>query len=472
MRNKNIQKNQKGSILPALLIIGAAFVIVIYGLLFVLTLQFDFARRQLASERALNIAEAGINYYRWHLAHDPDDYQDGTGNPGPYVHEYLDPLGAAIGSFSLVITPPEDGSSIVTIRSTGWTDEFSSVQRTIRAQYGIPSFAEFSFLSNGSYWYGVGSTVNGRVHSNNGIRMDGINTSIVSSAQETYQCGTETGCFPPASKPGVWGSGGDQSLWQFPVPLIDFDSISFDFAAMKTSAQSDGLYLDEAPSGLGYHLVFNASGDVVVYEITATDFIRGYSIPGQGLGNQGIGGCENLYQIITSEIQIGTYPLASNPIVFVEDNIWIDGTVNGRVTVAAVKFPIQSSDAVIWIPDNIQYNTYDGSTVLGLIAQSDMYIARDVPDDFRLDGVLMSQKGKIIRHGYFDWCGGTAGAVKQKLTLNGSLISYFKPYWNFGSAPDSGFVERELNYDTNVLYNPPPFFPTSGEYEFLSWVEE
>ena len=170
---QNFNKNEQGAILPALLIIGASFVIVIYGLLFVLTLQFDFARRQVASERALNIAEAGIEYYRWHLAHDPDDYQDGTGGPGPYVHDYLDPQGASIGQFSLQIDPPSAGSTIVTIRSTGESSEFPTVRRTIKVQYGTPSFAEFAFLSNGSYWYGTGSVVNGKVHSNNGIRMDG-----------------------------------------------------------------------------------------------------------------------------------------------------------------------------------------------------------------------------------------------------------------------------------------------------------
>ncbi len=477
MKRLNIKKRllikhlQQGSILPALLIISTAFLIVIYGLLFILSLQFDFSQRQAASERALHIAEAGANYYRWHLAHDPVDFTDGTGQPGPYEHNYLDPQGSSIGKYSLEITPPSDGSSIVTIRSTGWSNEFPNVQRTIKVQYGIPSFSEYSFLSNATSWYGAGVTVNGPIHSNNGIRMDGTNTSLVTSAKLEYNCGTETGCFPPEPKPGVWGSGGDQGLWDFPVPAVDFDTISFDFAQMKADAETSGLYLDNSGAG-GYHMLFLADGTFRVYKVNSTNFIEGYSVPGQGLGQEGIGGCRNLYQIITDETLIGTYNVTDSPIVFAEDNIWAEGVISGRLSLVAARFPIISSDVNIWIPNNITYTTYDGSDVLGLVSQNNVFIARDVPEDFQIDAVLMAQSGKVIRHGYFDWCGGAEGAVKQSLTINGSIISYFKSYWNFGSGPDSGFITRQINFDTNALYDPPPYYPTQGSYEFISWIEE
>lgn len=464
-------KAQKGSILPALLIISGAFVIIIYGLLFLLTLQFQFAQRQTASELGISIAEAGIEYYRWHLAHDPADFQDGTGGPGPYVHDYLDPQGTSVGKFSLEITPPSEGSSIVTINSTGWANEFPNVTRTIRAQYGKQSYANYAFLSNASSWYGTNITVSGQVHSNNGIRMDGTNLSLVTSAKDTYMCGSETGCSPPQSKPGVWGSGGDQGLWQFPVAAIDFDSISFDFAQMKQGAIDNGVYL--APSGKrGYHILFQNDGTFQVYKVNSTGSIRGYAVPGQGLGQDGQGGCKRRYQIINDETLVGTYNQADVPIVFAEDHLWVEGTITSRLTVTAAKFPIQSKFANIWLPNNILYTTYDGSNSLGLIAQNDIYFAKNVPDDFQLDAILMAQQGKIIRHGYFSWCGGSSGAVKNSLTINGSIVSYQKSYWNFGSGPSSGFVTRQINYDTNNLFNPPPYFPSSGEFEFITWKEE
>jgi hypothetical protein len=456
--------NRSGSATPAILVITTSFIIIIYGLLFILGLQLDFNNRQLASERALDIAEAGANYYKWHLAHAPDDFKDGTGNPGspgPYVHDYKDPQGAIIGQYSLEITAPINGSSIVTIESTGWTSQYPKIKRTIKAQYGIPSMAEFSFLSNASSWYGSGITVNGKVHSNNGIRMDGTNTSTVSSYKTSYLCGSETGCSPSQTKPGVWGAGGDKGLWKFPSNYVDFDSISFDFSSMRQSAIDHGLRLP-ASGAKGYHLLFLNDGTVRVNKVNSTSYINGYSVTS---------GCVRLYQTITSESLYGNYNVADKPIIFAEDDLWVEGTVKGKVTVAAVRFPIPNN-AYIWIPNNIVYAAYDGTNSLGLIAQTDIYFTKNIPNYFNVDAVLMAQKGTIIRHGYFSWCGGSSGAVKQQLTIYGSVMSFYKSYWNFGSSPDSGFRVRVINYDANVLYVPPPYFPTLGQYKFISWTEE
>ena len=395
MNRKLMRKdeNNKGTITPALLVITGALLVVLYGIIYVLSLQFDFSNRQVGSESALGIAEAGVNYYRWHLAHDPSDFEDGTGQPGPYEHEYSDPQGNAIGKYSLTVTSPSQGSSIVIIKSVGWTYQYPKIKRAITVQYGIPSFARYSFLSNSSSWYGSGITVNGLVHSNNGIRMDGTNTSLVTSAQQNYMCGSETGCHPPTNKPGVWGSGGDQGLWQFPVTTIDFDSISLDLPGMRSSAQSDGLYLDDSGKS-GYHIIFSNDGTYTVKKVNSTDYIKGYSVPGEGLGGEGQGGCRKLYEVISSETVLGTYSISSKPIIFAEDNLWVEGTVKGRVTVVSATFPIQSSKVDIWINGNLNYTTYDGNDVLGLISQNNIFLAESIPNNFKVDGVLMAQKGE------------------------------------------------------------------------------
>lgn len=467
-------KNKIGTITPALLVITGAFLVVLYGILFVLTLQLQYSNRQVGLESSLQIAEAGVNYYRWHLAHDPNDFTDGTGQAGPYEHEYYDPQGKPVGKYSLEITPPSQGSSIATIKSTGWTYQFPNIKRVITVRYGIPSFARYSFLSNASSWYGTGITVNGLVHSNNGIRMDGTNTSLVSSAKETYMCGSETGCSPPREMPGVWGSGGNQGLWQFPTTSIDFDEISLDLNRMKSNAQDEGLYLP-ASGRRGYHIIFTDDGNFTLKRVNTTSYVRGYSVSGEGLGAEGQGGCRNLYQVIVSETTLGTYSIANTPILFAEDNLWVEGEVRGRITVASASFPIQSSETDIWIINNLRYGSYDGRDVLGLVSQDNIFFARDIPNNFQVDAVLMAQKGKIIRHRYTNnQCNIIVGSVKNSLTINGALINYYKSYWNFvsGQTLISGFRTRTVNYDTNLLYSPPPYFPTTGEYEFISWREE
>lgn len=457
----------RGSATPALIIIAGAFIIAIYALLFVLTSQFEFANRQIVSERALNIAEAGIHYYRWHLREDTDDYQDGTGAAGPYEHDYADPQGDVIGKYSLTIDPPTDENRIITITSTGWLTNYPRLKRTIRARYGQVSLTRYAFLHNTNLWFGNDITVNGPVFSNGGIRQDGTNTSTVESAKETYTCGGESGCpTPTPGKPGVWGNGEIDELWNFPVSPIDFESIKVNFSDMKTSAQSEGLYL--GPSGeQGYHLVFSADGNVTIYKVTGVEGVNVYSIEN---------GCENLNEIITSQNAIGTYPLSENSILFIEDTVWVEGVVNGKTTVVAARFPLGTYNINILLPGNITYLAKDGNHKLGLVAEKDIIITRDVPEHFEMNGAMLAQDGRIIRHHYhYFGCRSTGNtALKNELTLFGSLISDKKSYWNFSSGPKSpasGFVKSSLNYDATNFTEPPPFFPTSTQFTFISWEE-
>jgi hypothetical protein len=171
-------------------------------------------------------------------------------------------------------------------------------------------------------------------------------------------CASETGCQPPEQKPGIWGAGGDQGLWQFPDGRIDFDSISLALSDLDDAADADGLHLLTSGQS-GYHIIFTGDGNFTVRRVNSTSNIRGYSSPGEGLGAEGQGGCRNLSQVITGETTLGTYSVADNPIIFAEDNLWVEGTVQGRITIVAATFPIQSSNVDIWIPNSINAD-HDG----------------------------------------------------------------------------------------------------------------
>ena len=323
----------RGSISLFVMLFGVIASIILGGIVMLATLQFDETMRSNAFEQALSIAESGVHYYRWHLAHSPDDFTDGTGKPGPYVHEFKDGEGDVIGSYSLIITPPEAGSTVVTIKSTGASKERPSVKRTITAKMGIPSLARYAFLHNSSVFFGAGVDVHGPVMSNGGIRQDGTNDSLLQSALTTYTCGTETGCTTPQIKPGVWGSGGLTDLWKFPVPPVDFGSVMVSFPKMKTDAQNIGVYF--GPSGsLGYHVVFKADKSVDIFTVTKAKSVRGMGADGK---------CTNLNEVIDRETFNGNYSITNKHIIFLEDVVWVEGTVNGRVTVVAARFPINTN---------------------------------------------------------------------------------------------------------------------------------
>lgn len=455
-------KRSRGAVSLLLLMIGISVSISLGAIVLYSGIQFRNTVRTEMYERSLSIAQAGIDYYKWHLSHDPVDFMDGTNQSGPYVHQLDDPYGNTEAEFSLEITPPAPGSSIVTIQSTGYFTANPDIRRTITARYGIPSLARFSFLHNANVWFGSGITVQGQVMSNGGIRMDGTNLSTIQSARQTYTCGSETGCSPSQSRPGVWGNGGPDELWDFPVPQIDFASLAVDFNTLRTAAQQSGVYLDRS-NALGYHITFASNGSYTIRRVTGATSRNGWSVENN---------CQSLPQDITNQTVIGTYQISQRPVIFAEDHIWVDGVVNGKVTVAAARFPLGINAMNIWITNNITYVAQDGHHNLGLFAQNNIYFGLNVPNNFIVHGALLAGNGRVIRHNYrYSGCSNYSAAVKDTLTLFGSLTSNQKSYWNFGTGPTSGFETRTMTYDNNLYFDPPPYFPSQGDYEFISWTE-
>ena len=456
------QKKQHGAILIYLIIIIAVFVMIMLPVVADFAGKIQILRSSISREQAFQIAEAGVNYYQWHLAHFSDDYQDGTGQAGPYIHDYIDfDTQQKIGQFSLVITPPAAGSTIVTIQSTGWIEEQPNLQRTVTVKYGIPSLAQYAFLSNDVIWIGGSETVGGKLQSNNGVRFDGVGSAPIQSAKETYTCPSSQGPPCPALEDGVWGSASQEvkNFWQFPVPAIDFSSLTSNLADMKSLAQSSGIYLPPS-NKKGYSLVFNGDGTVNVYKVTKL-----YSTP-TGWDVNGAAHNEDIdYQNRTFD---SAQAIPSNGIIYIEDNIWVEGTVNGRATVAASLLPYNPSTApTIYIPDNIIYSAKDGSDVLGLISQKDIVVTYRAPNDIEIDAALISQNGSCQFFYY-------SGNIKDNITIYGSIMTFGQWTWtwvNYYGSVVSGYRNTFSNYDGNFLYAPPPNFPLSSSgYQLLNWV--
>ena len=323
----------KSSALILILIFSAVFMFMIASIPDFITLEFQVTERLKAQESAMNISEAGINYYVWHLAHYPDDLQDSTGTQGPYIHNINDPQAGLIGNYSLDISGNIECNNInsVEIKSTGSTIQFPNEKRTIKAIYSRPSVAQFTYIINDNVWAGSDRIIKGPYHSNGGIRMDGENNALVTSAKETWNCTTSFGCnYPYEIKPGIFGQGigGEQGLWKFPTEIIDFNAITMDLAQLKTLAQSSGIYFDKSENigytnGKGYHLILKENGTIDVYVITKLNKVFAYnSEQGYYWDYQTIN-TETFYQNIV--------PQSSCGVLFFEDNLWIQGKLDGKI---------------------------------------------------------------------------------------------------------------------------------------------
>src|SRR3990167_8074149 len=67
---------------------------------YVLT-QGKYGRALYAREQAVNVAEAGLEYYRWFLAHNPNIMATGVGLVSPATYVVSDPEGSSTGSASI-----------------------------------------------------------------------------------------------------------------------------------------------------------------------------------------------------------------------------------------------------------------------------------------------------------------------------------------------------------------------------------
>src|SRR3989338_7130088 len=63
--------------------------------------QSKYGRGLYAREQALHIAEAGLEYYRWFLSHNPSILVSGAGLVSPYNYSVTDPEGGTLGSASV-----------------------------------------------------------------------------------------------------------------------------------------------------------------------------------------------------------------------------------------------------------------------------------------------------------------------------------------------------------------------------------
>lgn len=461
-----------GSVLAYGLVIMAMVLIVLTSIISFVASQTKYAIRIHSKEEALQIAESGIHFYRWYLAHQVDGrtaqqvktfwasnpYGVGT----PYEVEYKDSLGQAVGRYRLEVTPPANGSTAVSVKSTGWTYKNQDLSRVVEVRYRRPSWSEYVVLSNNNIRFGSGTNVQGKIFSNGGVHFDGVTNNVVYSATSTYY---DSDTDVKATKPGVWtawtneyntnmGSAvflaGKQYPPQYPIVTFPFSSVYGDLNLMKAAAVASGTYYDN--SGQGQHIILKTNGTFDIRTVHSfnnstnnindyTDSWQNHSIPQEG-------------------------------VIFVENNVWLEGQIAGkRVTVTAANLASSSLKSV-YINGNIRYTNYNGTDGIGIVAQNDIEIPRDSPVDLRIDGAVLSQEGRVGRQHYTNsnchsW---SCEDHKNSITIFGAMASNQR--YGFAWTDGTGYTTRNLYYDNNLFYFPPPYFPTGTTYLMDLWEEK
>jgi hypothetical protein len=457
-------KPKRGSALLFTLFFSSLFIVGFGALLSYIVVQHNAVREEVWKAQALGIADAGTQYYRWHLAHAPSDYSSDTG-----THTYTDPYGGTFGEYTIGVTQPSAGSTIAIITTAGSPSARPAVQARVRARYGKRSIANFAFLSNSNVWFGDTESIDGQMHSNGGVRMDGTANSSVTSEQATYTCGAEHGCSNTV-QPGVWGTGVIASLWEYPVNEVDFNSFHLDLTSMQTSSISGGIHLG-ASGGYGYYVDFHSNGTLTINKVTAVQNpVTGYN--GSAWVSE-----SNDKKTWSAVSGYNNVSIPSNGLIFLEDNVWVGGTVSGRATIVAARMPEGSATpADIYIQDSTRYLARDGTNALGLIAQQDVLVPLRSDDNLVIDAALMAINGHTYRY-YYTRSNSEpykTYAVRSSIQTYGILVTNTTWTWswvNGSNVVTSGYNATDTVYDPDLLYAPPPYFPTESNYSFISWEQ-
>ena len=484
---KTNNKN-RGMMLVNVLVFSAIAIVIVTAFLTWVSVSVKIAKTTYYKAEALEIAEAGVDYYRWHLAHSPSDFQDGTGTTGPYVHNFYDKDENVIGTYTLTITPPITGSTLVVIKSEGRVSAYPTVKRTIQTKLAIPSFAKYAIIANDVMRFGDGTEVFGPIHSNKGIRFDGLAHNLVTSAVSSYDDPDHSGNVEFGVHTHVLSNGNiDDSFRsaeappstmqarsdvfaagrQFPVSQADFTGITNDLSTIKAKAQTDGKYLAAAGSpSPGYHIVLKTNDTYDLYKVTSLTSASSSCSSDSNSSSDSTWGTWS----INAQTLVGNYPNPNNGLIFVEDNVWVDGQINtARITIAAGAFPDNvSTRKNIIVNNDLLYTHYDGQDVIGLIAQNNITVGMVSDDNLRIDAALMTVNGRVGRYYYGNQC--SPYYLRSSLILYGMIGSNVR--YGFAYTDGTGYDTRTIIYDANLLYGPPTSFPlTSDKYTTVSWDE-
>ncbi len=471
---------QKGVIISYVLVFGGIFLMLLGGLLGYILLQLRYAGNRVAWNQSLAIAETGIEYYRWCLSHNVQDSCKG-------VHEYTDVNGVVVGAYNLIVANSDlCGETIQsTITSEGWTLDFPNTKRRVRVLYAKESVAKYAGVTNEGVWFGNNENTLGPFHANGGIRMDGDNQSLVSSSTNLngvgeWVCDYSFGCDPCPTGAGECRiSGGkclcpsvftttansNPSLFKFPVSSFDFPGISVDLRRLSDKTLAGvGRYLKRSSeiraNSKGWHLKFKNDGTFEAWIVTSVSFQTGWN-PTEGDHSD--------YFTITGEYLYNTYPIPSScGAIFVEDNVWPEGVIKGKVVLVSANLDDANVDTSAILAKNITLNSSDGSDSFALIAEKNIWVSYLSPDNLELRGIYIAQDGTFYRDYY-------SGNLENEIDIYGSIVSKLRPntsWVNSAGIIVSGYLTSNTYYEPNLIYSPPPFVPyVSPNFKIVSWDE-
>src|SRR5262249_49073316 len=142
-----------------------------------------------------------------------------------------------------------------------------------------------------------------------------------------------------------------------------------------------------------YRITFNANGTITTRRVTGTTQLQVTPINNAEWNTD--------RALIATDVAYETRTIpATCGLIFVEDNVWIDGTVPSKITLVAANIVNANVAPNIYLRGNLQYGVADGTDGLTAIAENNVLVAPNAPSDTTLNGIFIAQSGAFGRNLY------------------------------------------------------------------------
>ncbi len=457
--------------------------------------------RAKSSTVAFNLAESGLDQtLRW-LKNQP--------SPPPYTVPF-DPLGGTQtlggGTYKVLVTPDAGNGGATlkkyTIKTTAIAGQETEIVELVVRQTSFGKYAYFtdretSSVSGGRIWFYSGDRLRGPVHSNNrngsdfqvkwggagpifegpvtaaGSKIDYSPsaptnepqfTQIYRSGSRGYELNVDEIPLPDSSdyqKQVAWGNNGSYpSTNGVYTPFEGGIYIRGDAAMVM---QVDGLGNQQFKITQGSTvttLTVDMANDTIAKQVGSGPVT--YS-PGAGNGMvYTTGNITSLSGTIADNKVSGSPPVIDHRSAFTiatdvnaGKNITVSGTLKHKTAYNPLIGP---SD-----PSNLASGT------VGLIARN-VTVGSGAPTNMEIDAVILAGS-ETTTDGSFGVANYNTKVPTGTLKVLGGIIQ--KARGAVGTLNSSGLLAtgytKDYWYDARMADNPPPFFPTTGGYDRLSW---
>jgi hypothetical protein len=331
--------------------------------------------------------------------------------------------------YDLEIVPPTASQPLIQILSTARpvndtdTRDWRELQVLIRPS----SVSDYQMFADANISYGAGATTYGKIYA--GIDGSGVAHSVNHAGTaygDIYAEKNITGATTLMNGAQKYDSTTIRTVIKSP---INFNSFLASLVDIRNAAGAGGI-VEDVPTVDAWKMTFQSNGQVFVQSCTKS--------AGKPIGDaQPTCGASTPLNI------------PNNGAIYTGQPVIVSGVVNGRVTIGS------ASD--IYIGGNLSY-ALDGDDVLGLVASHSVIVAQWVPTVLNWRAATIAQSGTWRSYGFDPQTGGAepdyVGNFRlTSATFTGSTATY-------GGGSMGLFNSRVYQYDSTLVYLPPPWFPT------------